>query len=118
MYSINVALRAKGHKGNLEPCDIFGFAGGTSTGGLIAIMLTRLRMSIEECIQEYRELSKVIFKKKRIRGKLSGGLYRARYHGSTLRNCVRGLLDRRGLRQDELLAWQADESDTQKKMHW
>ncbi|KAG8950939.1 hypothetical protein FRC04_007003 [Tulasnella sp. 424] len=44
-----------------KPCEWFDLIGGTSTGGLIAIMLGRLRMSIRECIEAYRELSKDVF---------------------------------------------------------
>ncbi|KAG8982224.1 hypothetical protein FRB90_006947, partial [Tulasnella sp. 427] len=46
---------------NTKPCDYFDLIGGTSTGGLIAIMLGRLRMSIPDCIKAYSELSKNIF---------------------------------------------------------
>ncbi|KAM5370882.1 hypothetical protein ACJZ2D_008315 [Fusarium nematophilum] len=48
-----------------KPCDYFDIIGGTSTGGLIAIMLGRLRMSIPECIDRYKELSAQVFKPKR-----------------------------------------------------
>ena len=44
-----------------KPCDYFDLIGGTSTGGLIAIMLGRLKMSIEECRDAYLELSKQAF---------------------------------------------------------
>ncbi|CUA74931.1 Calcium-independent phospholipase A2-gamma [Rhizoctonia solani] len=44
-----------------RPCDYFDIIGGTSTGGLIAIMLGRLRMSISEAIEAYVELSDQIF---------------------------------------------------------
>ncbi|KAG8917339.1 hypothetical protein FRC01_002515 [Tulasnella sp. 417] len=44
-----------------KPCEWFDLIGGTSTGGLIAIMLGRLRMSIRDCIEAYRELSKEVF---------------------------------------------------------
>ncbi|KAI1846846.1 hypothetical protein JX266_007067 [Neoarthrinium moseri] len=47
------------------PCNYFDFMIGTSTGGLIAIMLGRLRMSVEECIKEYLRLSNRIFRPKR-----------------------------------------------------
>ncbi|KAH7134383.1 hypothetical protein EDB81DRAFT_844943 [Dactylonectria macrodidyma] len=40
-----------------KPCDYFDMIGGTSTGGLIAIMLGRLRMTIDECITAYTSLS-------------------------------------------------------------
>ncbi|KAF3317983.1 hypothetical protein TWF173_009804 [Orbilia oligospora] len=48
----------------LEPWQLFDLIGGTSTGGLIAIMLGRLRMSIDECIADWVELSKKIFQPK------------------------------------------------------
>ncbi|KAG7289880.1 hypothetical protein NEMBOFW57_006257 [Staphylotrichum longicolle] len=40
-----------------KPCDYFDMIGGTSTGGLIAIMLGRLQMTIDECINAYTSLS-------------------------------------------------------------
>jgi patatin-like phospholipase/acyl hydrolase len=44
-----------------NPCDCFDLIGGTSTGGLIAIMLGRLRMTTTECRDAYRELSAEAF---------------------------------------------------------
>ncbi|KAG5654012.1 hypothetical protein H0H81_008321 [Sphagnurus paluster] len=46
---------------NLKPCQYFDLIVGTSTGGLIAIMLGRLQMTISECIQAYEALSSSIF---------------------------------------------------------
>lgn len=45
------------------PCHYFDYVSGTSTGGLIAIMLGRLRMSVDEVIEEYKELSAKVFEK-------------------------------------------------------
>ena len=39
------------------PCHYFDYVSGTSTGGLIAILLGRLRMSVDETIEEYKRLS-------------------------------------------------------------
>ena len=47
----------------LKPCQYFDIICGTSTGGLLAIMLGRLRMDIESCKQAYRSLSAQIFQK-------------------------------------------------------
>lgn len=38
------------------PCHYFDFAGGASTGGLIAILLGRLRMTVDEAIVAYEDL--------------------------------------------------------------
>jgi hypothetical protein len=45
------------------PCDYFDLIGGTSTGGIIAILLGRLRLDVRDCISIYRRLSGQIFKK-------------------------------------------------------
>jgi patatin-like phospholipase/acyl hydrolase len=45
----------------LKPCQFFDLIAGTSTGGLIAIMLGTLGMKIDDCIQEYLELAPKIF---------------------------------------------------------
>ena len=45
----------------LLPCNYFDLIGGTSTGGLIAVMLGPLRMDIKTCIAKYLELAPKIF---------------------------------------------------------
>ena len=57
-----------------KPCDYFDMIGGTSTGGLIAIMLGRLRMTIDECIDIYAMLSDRVFEKKSHRANIKGKL--------------------------------------------
>ncbi|KFY41719.1 hypothetical protein V494_02825 [Pseudogymnoascus sp. VKM F-4513 (FW-928)] len=44
-----------------EPWQMFHLIGGTSTGGIIAVMLGRLRMSIADCRKAYEEISKQAF---------------------------------------------------------
>ncbi|KAH8742904.1 acyl transferase/acyl hydrolase/lysophospholipase [Diaporthe sp. PMI_573] len=48
-----------------RPCEYFDLIGGTSTGGIIAIMLGRLRMTVNECIQAYDKVSEAAFTPKR-----------------------------------------------------
>ncbi|KAH7340857.1 acyl transferase/acyl hydrolase/lysophospholipase [Rhizoctonia solani] len=50
-----------------RPCDYFDIIGGTSTGGLIAIMLGRLRMSVSDAIKAYVSLSEEIFSEQKHR---------------------------------------------------
>jgi len=47
----------------LKPCEYFDMIGGTSTGGIIAVMLGRLRMSVRDCIDAYLRMSDSVFKK-------------------------------------------------------
>lgn len=74
----------------------------TSTGGLIAIMLGRLKMSVEECIDEYRKLSPKIFVKKHHR--VDGhGRTRGRYDSAAFEQGIKEMLEKLGLHQDTLL---------------
>ncbi|KAL2884710.1 Vegetative incompatibility protein HET-E-1 [Ceratocystis lukuohia] len=44
-----------------SPCDRFDFIGGAGTGGIIAIMLGRLKMNVDDCIQAYKQLASSAF---------------------------------------------------------
>ena len=125
MQRVNTAIQKKDGvprtlAKKLEPQDVFDFAAGTSTGGLIAIMLVKLRMNTQECIQAYKDLSRVVFRKKRPRGRISHGLVQARYSGKRLEECVAKLLRDRGFDVgvemasddgDEGIAWYDDTKD-------
>ncbi|KAL9099785.1 MAG: hypothetical protein Q9163_004758 [Psora crenata] len=43
------------------PCHYFDYMAGTSTGGLVGILLGRLRMNVDDCIAEYEKLGKKVF---------------------------------------------------------
>ena len=43
------------------PCHYFDYMAGTSTGGLISIMLGRLSMTVDECLEAYEILSERVF---------------------------------------------------------
>ena len=83
----------------LEPRDVFDFVAGTSTGGLIAIMLGKLGMTLEGCIRAYHDLSKEIFgrKHRHLRGKITHGLAPTRYSGSHLEFCIRDLIRKQSI---------------------
>ncbi|KIM42916.1 hypothetical protein M413DRAFT_444536 [Hebeloma cylindrosporum] len=48
-----------------KPCEIFDLAGGTSTGGLIVILLFRLEMSTDEAIRTYQRLAGFVFSERK-----------------------------------------------------
>ncbi|KAL8973601.1 MAG: hypothetical protein Q9197_002160 [Variospora fuerteventurae] len=45
----------------IRPCEYFDLIGGTGTGGLIAIMLGRLRMTLGQCMEIFKEMTEVVF---------------------------------------------------------
>ncbi|KAG5633622.1 hypothetical protein DXG03_006897, partial [Asterophora parasitica] len=49
------------------PCDYFDLIGGVGTGGLIALMLGRLKMPIDTAINEYVNFTENIFSQKKYR---------------------------------------------------
>lgn len=85
-----------------KPCDYFDMIGGTSTGGLIAVMLGRLRMSVDESIDAYGSLSDKVFEKKSHRIKLNGKL-QGRFDSAELERAIKQIVTSRGLAEDALL---------------
>lgn len=113
MVQINQSLNNLGvAHGERHPHHVFQLVAGTSTGGLIALMLGKMGMTVKECIGKYEELSKVVFGRKHFRGRITRGLACARYSGKGLHNCVRKLLRERQL--DENLSM----SDEVEKVVW
>lgn len=85
------------------PCDYFDLIGGTSTGGIIAILLGRLRLDVRDCIAIYSKLAGQIFKKDRsikIAGaKLPTGS--TRFSGAVLEKAIKDALKTYGFDGDE-----------------
>ncbi|KAL9628781.1 MAG: hypothetical protein Q9204_005667 [Flavoplaca sp. TL-2023a] len=92
------------HLPPVKPCDVFDLIGGTSTGGLLALMLGRLKMDVDECISCYTELMRRIFatRTSRIpvawRGKTEG-----RFDSSTLRSAIEEVITKYGFSKREPL---------------
>lgn len=92
-----------------KPCDYFDMIGGTSTGGLIAVMLGRLRMNIDECIDAYLSLSDRIFRKNRHRVTARGNI-QGRFDSEELARAVKEVVTGKGLQEDALLKDGSDEA--------
>ncbi|QIW96028.1 hypothetical protein AMS68_001546 [Peltaster fructicola] len=74
-----------------KPCDHFDLIGGTGTGGLVAIMLGRLRMDIETCKDVYVRMTRRVFQTdKTIVGiPYRSTLFKASKLEEAIRDCVR-----------------------------
>ena len=81
-----------------KPCDYFDLIAGTGTGGLIAIMLGRLRLDIEVCMETYVRMTKKVFETdKTIAGiPYKHTLFKASKLEEAIRACVRGTHHLRG----------------------
>ncbi|KAF1729923.1 Calcium-independent phospholipase A2-gamma [Beauveria bassiana] len=80
-----------------KPCEVFDLIGGTSTGGLIAIMLGRLEMDVDECISTYVDLMKSVFEKKSSWLPVSlGGNVKAQFDSKKLRSAVDQAINQSG----------------------
>ena len=78
------------------PCHYFDYMAGTSTGGLIGIMLGRLRMNIDDCIHDYENLGSKVFGHSRwchLRSPL--WFPREKYNHKVLKEVVQGVVNER-----------------------
>lgn len=92
-----------------KPCDYFDMIGGTSTGGLIAIMLGRLRMTVDDCIGAYTSLSNRVFEKKGYPVNIKGKI-RARFDTAELERAIEQIVEDGGFDSDTLLKDSSDAS--------
>lgn len=75
-----------------KPCDHFDLIAGTGTGGLIAMMLGRLRMDVETCKDAYVRLTKRVFETDKtvaVIFKASQTLFKASKLEEVIKECVR-----------------------------
>jgi hypothetical protein len=83
-----IGQQVNGRYEPMRPKDVFDVIVGTSTGGLIALMMVKLDLDVDECIDQYRRLSQQIFGKPNSIGKWTAGLVKPRYSGKLVRRFV------------------------------
>lgn len=101
--------------GRLEPWQEFDMIGGTSTGGLIAIMLGRMRMSVDECIENYKILSRRIFTPVHSKSNIAGRAItklkaEGKFESEPLEQVVKEICRKKGLDESELLKESSDDA--------
>ncbi|KAG4422097.1 hypothetical protein IFR04_004724 [Cadophora malorum] len=90
------------HVENPNPYEFFDMIAGTSTGGLIAIMLGRLHMSVDECIMNYANIMDEIFKKKRVLPfSVRTGQISSRYATDVLEEHIKAIIEKSGKPREE-----------------
>ncbi|PVH79912.1 FabD/lysophospholipase-like protein [Cadophora sp. DSE1049] len=90
------------HVENPNPYEFFDMIAGTSTGGLIAVMLGRLHMSIDECILHYANIMDEIFKRKRVLPfSVSTGKISSRYATDVLEEHIKCIIEKSGKPREE-----------------
>ncbi|KAA6407667.1 MAG: hypothetical protein FRX48_08505 [Lasallia pustulata] len=91
MTRVNKLRKARGEPA-VKPFEVFDLIGGTSTGGLIAIMLGRLEMDVDECIETYKCLLETIFKSKSLIPVTIKGKTKARFNSNILRQSIEDII--------------------------
>lgn len=92
------------HFGDEKPCDFFDMIAGTSTGGLIAIMLGCLEMTVDECIDAYIKLMGTIFNREHLLPfSVLNGKIKARYKTRDLEKAIKDVIKSKGLHEDTLM---------------
>ncbi|KAL9617923.1 MAG: hypothetical protein Q9160_007289 [Pyrenula sp. 1 TL-2023] len=86
----------------VKPCEVFDLIGGTSTGGLIAIMLGRLDMDVNECISAYNRLMESVFEGKSHKMPFGWtGRTKARFSTIKLKNAIEQVIAGRRISASE-----------------
>ncbi|OQD80677.1 hypothetical protein PENANT_c033G02204, partial [Penicillium antarcticum] len=87
----------------VKPCEVFDLIGGTSTGGLIAIMLGRLEMDVDQCIDAYSNLAATVFGEKLRSVPINfKGSITARFDSATLESAIQKVIENSGACKQDL----------------
>ncbi|RSL63175.1 hypothetical protein CEP54_005285 [Fusarium duplospermum] len=83
-----------------RPADYFELAGGTSTGGIMGIMLFRLRMSVDDTIAQYDKIAKEVFSPRLYGYNISWAPF-SRFDGGALSKAIDDVVEQYGLDEND-----------------
>ncbi|CAE6475576.1 unnamed protein product [Rhizoctonia solani] len=85
-----IRLQVKNQQNTIpRPCEYFDMIAGTGTGGISAIMLGRLRMSIDDAISSYVRLMRVVFSNRKYKIVGDSGVFRSTVLERELKEIIR-----------------------------
>jgi tetratricopeptide (TPR) repeat protein/predicted acylesterase/phospholipase RssA len=109
MYILKNIMDRLNHERNkdglpsVKPCEVFDLIGGTSTGGLIAVMLGRLEMSVDDCISAYTDLAAAVFGEKISRFPFGRNLQvKSRFDSAKLKTAIEKVVTGSGSSADDM----------------
>ncbi|KAL2858486.1 acyl transferase/acyl hydrolase/lysophospholipase [Aspergillus pseudoustus] len=113
LYILKNIMEAIDRENPPKPCDFFDMIGGTGSGGLLAIMLGRLKMDIDQCITGYTRLCKHVFnRKKRLSltgmGSMTKRKSKAKHDGQRVVFALKSILRELGHEDREILLQDVD----------
>ncbi|KAI0860405.1 acyl transferase/acyl hydrolase/lysophospholipase [Xylaria cubensis] len=83
------------------PCHYFDYVGGTSTGALITILLSRFRMTVDDCLQEYETMASSVFGHPKLIYSMKFGVGGNKFHRASLEQAVKKVSERRAEQRTE-----------------
>ncbi|KAL4989582.1 acyl transferase/acyl hydrolase/lysophospholipase [Aspergillus falconensis] len=113
LYILRSIMEAIDREHPPKPCDFFDIIGGTGSGGLLALMLGRLKMDIDQCIIGYTRLCKHVFgRKKRLSltgmSPISISKRKAKHDGKKLATALKSILRELGHEDRDILLQDVD----------
>ncbi|KAI9660360.1 MAG: hypothetical protein M1821_009710 [Bathelium mastoideum] len=92
LYILKQLMESINYENPPKPCEVFDMIGGTSTGGLIAIMLGRLEMTVDQCIEKYRVLSDSVFRRQHMFAVNLRGRVQPRFRTADLQQAIQDII--------------------------
>ncbi|KAJ8125377.1 hypothetical protein O1611_g8262 [Lasiodiplodia mahajangana] len=77
------------------PCHYFDYVAGTSTGALITILLSRFRMTVDDCLEEYRRMAGAVFGHPKLIYSMKFGVGGNKFSRNCLDRAIKEVIGRR-----------------------
>ncbi|KAI1159335.1 acyl transferase/acyl hydrolase/lysophospholipase [Nemania serpens] len=83
------------------PCHYFDYVAGTSTGALISILLSRFRMTVDDCLKEYETMAGSVFGHPKLIYSMKFGMGGNKFRRASFERAVKEVIERRAERRTE-----------------